>query len=117
MSHVFSTMSVLAGYLGWAAIGNTMTGRYPFFWMDPSLMGSTGLVAAYAAGFVAMGPASESFACDGLRWDANEPFLAAFAVIYGLTSLRDKLATHASRRQGYSRIPDSGADSGTSSSR
>jgi hypothetical protein len=53
-------MFLLAGYLGWAAIGNTMTGHYPFFWMDPEEMGSARLVAAYAAGFVGMGPASES---------------------------------------------------------
>ncbi|KAK4044151.1 hypothetical protein C8A01DRAFT_12486 [Parachaetomium inaequale] len=87
-NHVLSTMFLLAGYLGWAAIGNTMTGHYPIFWMDPKEMGSAGLVAAYAAGFVAMGP-------------------AMFAALYGLTSLREKLAKYASRSEGYSRIHDS----------
>lgn len=53
-------MLLLAGYLGWAALGHSLTGRYPFFWMDPEEMGNSGLVVAYAAGFVAMGPTSES---------------------------------------------------------
>lgn len=59
-SHVCSTVLLLVGYLGWAAVGNTMTGQYPFFWMDPQVMGSPKLVAACGAGFVGMGAAGES---------------------------------------------------------
>ncbi|KAK4150785.1 hypothetical protein C8A00DRAFT_45899 [Chaetomidium leptoderma] len=87
-SHLLSTMFLLAGYLGWAAIGHTMTGHYPLFWMDPKETGSSVLVAAYASGFVIMGP-------------------AAFAALYGLTSMREKLAIYVGRGDGYSRIHDS----------
>lgn len=53
-------MLLLVGYLGWAAIGHTMTGHYPLFWMDPKEMGGAGLVAACASGFVGLGSAGES---------------------------------------------------------
>jgi hypothetical protein len=53
-------MLFLVGYLGRAAIGHAMTGRYAFFWMDPEEMGSARLVAACASGFVGMGAVGES---------------------------------------------------------
>ncbi len=52
-------MLLLVGYLGWAAIGHILTGHYPLFWMDPKEMGSAGLVAACASGFVGLGSAGE----------------------------------------------------------
>ncbi|KAL2133072.1 hypothetical protein VTI74DRAFT_2976 [Chaetomium olivicolor] len=90
-SQVLPVVFLLSNYLGWAAIGNTMTGHYPFFWMDPQEMGGTKLVAAYGSGFVAMGP-------------------AAFAAMRGLTLLRDNLAKYFSRRGQYIQIHDSEDD-------
>jgi len=58
-SHVFFIMVLLAGYLGWAAIGHCLTGEYPLFWMDRDIVGSTVLAAAYSAGFISMGPIGE----------------------------------------------------------
>jgi hypothetical protein len=52
-------MLLLAGYLGWAAVGHATTGRYPLFWMDPKEMGGPVLVATCAALFVAVGSAGE----------------------------------------------------------
>jgi len=52
-------MFVLSCYLGWASFGHTLTGEYPFFWMDREAMGYTEIVVAYCAGFVGMGPTCE----------------------------------------------------------
>lgn len=69
-------MFFLGWYLGWAAIGQILTEYPPFFWMDREAMGKTEIVAAYAVGFISMGPAGKSSpACRGrdplrdLRWD------------------------------------------------
>ncbi|SPQ20294.1 309f112e-7dbb-4e8b-a90d-b1e4e3b5027d [Thermothielavioides terrestris] len=86
--HVLSTTYLLMGYLAWAAIGNTMTGQYPLFWMDPTEIGGAGRVAACAFGFVGLG-------------------VSAFAAVYGLTVLREKLAKYATRKTQYSPVPDS----------
>ncbi len=108
-SHGLSTLLLLVGYLGWAAIGHTLTGHYPFFWMDPKEMGSAGLVAACASGFVGLGSAGESRLEDSFLTISSRLMSAcraAFAAIHGLTSLREKLAKYASQGKGYHRIHD-----------
>ncbi|KAL7929650.1 hypothetical protein V8C35DRAFT_284156 [Trichoderma chlorosporum] len=53
---------VLAGlYLGWAIIGHAATGVYPFFWLDPTQVGSQEAVTAYCIGFVLLAPISFIF--------------------------------------------------------
>ncbi len=67
-------MLLLAAYLAWAAIGHTVTGQYPLFWMDPKEMGGAGLVAACALLFVVMGLAGESQfrSCENVECHADE---------------------------------------------
>jgi hypothetical protein len=59
--HVFSSMFLLAVYPSWVTAGNTMTGHYPLFWVNPNEYGNTGIVAACAFGSVAMSPPGESW--------------------------------------------------------
>ena len=50
----------LAGlYLGWAAIGQLLTGWFPFFWLDVEQVGSEEAVTAYSIGFVILAPLSK----------------------------------------------------------
>ncbi|KAK0645752.1 hypothetical protein B0T16DRAFT_146212 [Cercophora newfieldiana] len=69
-SHIFSIIFILSCYLGWASFGHTLTGEYPFFWMDREAMEYTEIVAAYSAGFVGMGP-------------------TFFTLMYGLIGMRE----------------------------
>ncbi|KAL2264110.1 hypothetical protein VTK26DRAFT_1979 [Humicola hyalothermophila] len=47
--------------LGWGKLGKTLTGQYPFFWMDPAEVGRLSVVLGYVSGFEGMGTAGESF--------------------------------------------------------
>ncbi|KAI5458768.1 hypothetical protein BGZ63DRAFT_427140 [Mariannaea sp. PMI_226] len=50
-------LTVFAGlYLGWAALGIYLTGRYPFFFLDEDEVGSREAVVAYIIGFLALAP-------------------------------------------------------------
>ncbi|KAK3389189.1 hypothetical protein B0H63DRAFT_463150 [Podospora didyma] len=71
-SHVFAIIFFLSCYIGWAAFGKIVTDHYPFFWMDPEAMGKKEIVAAYASGFVGLGP-------------------TVFAFMYGLIGMRENL--------------------------
>ena len=62
-------MFILSGYLGWAAFGQLVTGRYAYFWLDKHEMKSTELIALWSTGFVFLGPigmSSHRYAT--LRW-------------------------------------------------
>lgn len=59
-SHIFGTMAAAALYLGYSAIGKTITGHTSFWWMDPALAGTPAKVAGYCTGFVFLAVASES---------------------------------------------------------
>ncbi|KAK1755464.1 hypothetical protein QBC47DRAFT_189924 [Echria macrotheca] len=54
--HLLLVAYKLTAYLGWAALGYLVTGRYPFFWMSRKEMKSGEAVMASCAGFVATGP-------------------------------------------------------------
>lgn len=49
-------MSLLAAYLGWAAVGKLVTGYSPYFFLDAEVVGSRLRIALNSAGFVALGP-------------------------------------------------------------
>lgn len=49
-------MTLLAAYVGWAAVGKRVTGHGPYFFLDPDVVGSSGQVALYSTGLVALGP-------------------------------------------------------------
>ncbi|KAG6007690.1 hypothetical protein E4U21_005651 [Claviceps maximensis] len=55
-SHMLSLMALSGLYLGWAAIGKSVTGEAPFFWMDEAQVGSKEAVSLYSIGFVLLAP-------------------------------------------------------------
>ncbi|RKU46259.1 hypothetical protein DL546_006354 [Coniochaeta pulveracea] len=57
-------------YLCWAALGERVTGRSPYFFLDSEAMGGTGHAIAASAGFISLAP-------------------TVLSVIYGLTALRE----------------------------
>lgn len=59
-SHLMGLVFLSGMYLGWAAMGNLLTGWYPFFWLDKEQVGSEEAVTAYCMGFVILAPLSES---------------------------------------------------------
>ncbi|OIW28231.1 hypothetical protein CONLIGDRAFT_681207 [Coniochaeta ligniaria NRRL 30616] len=71
LGHVFGLMALLAAYVGWAAVGKRVTGHSPYFFLDPDVVGSSGWIALYSAGFVALGP-------------------LVFTLLYGLIGMREK---------------------------
>ncbi|TWU71246.1 hypothetical protein ED733_002266 [Metarhizium rileyi] len=55
-SSIIGTM-VLAGlYLVWGAMGKSVCGNYPFFWMDEEQVGSKEAVSVYCVGFILLAP-------------------------------------------------------------
>ncbi|KAH8911587.1 hypothetical protein BR93DRAFT_965368 [Coniochaeta sp. PMI_546] len=71
IGHILGLMSLLAAYLGWAAVGKLVTGYSPYFFLDADVVGSRLRIALNSAGFVALGP-------------------LVFALLYGLIGLREK---------------------------
>ncbi|KAG5928135.1 hypothetical protein E4U42_001195 [Claviceps africana] len=55
-SHMLSLMALSGLYLAWAAVGKSVTGEYPFFWMDEAQVGSKEAVSLYSIGFVLLAP-------------------------------------------------------------
>ncbi|KAM7195766.1 hypothetical protein V8F20_007336 [Naviculisporaceae sp. PSN 640] len=72
--HLFMVVFFLGWYLGWAAIGQMLTGYPPFFWMDRKAVGKNEIVAAYAVGFISLG-------------------VIVFCFLYGLVGMRENI-TH-----------------------
>lgn len=58
-SHLLGLVFLSGMYLGWAAIGELLTGWYAFFWLDSEQVGSEEAVTAYCMGFVILAPLSE----------------------------------------------------------
>ncbi|KAG5950631.1 hypothetical protein E4U53_004712, partial [Claviceps sorghi] len=58
-SHMLSLMGLSGLYLAWAAVGKSVTGEYPFFWMDEAQVGSKEAVSLYSIGFVLLAPMSK----------------------------------------------------------
>ncbi|KAK5996770.1 hypothetical protein PT974_02112 [Cladobotryum mycophilum] len=59
--HLFGLIFFSGLYLGWAAIGKTLTDWYPFFWLDEAEVGSQEAVIFYSIGFVLLAPISWIF--------------------------------------------------------
>lgn len=59
-SHLLGLVFLAGAYLGWAAIGQLLTGWYPFFWLDAAEVGSEEAVTVYCIGFVLLAPLSKS---------------------------------------------------------
>ncbi|KAG5989613.1 hypothetical protein E4U43_004469 [Claviceps pusilla] len=55
-SHMLGLMALSGLYLAWAAIGKSVTGEAPFFWMDEAQVGSKEAVSLYSIGFVLLAP-------------------------------------------------------------
>ncbi|OAQ59211.1 hypothetical protein VFPPC_14737 [Pochonia chlamydosporia 170] len=55
-SSIFGSMFLSGLYLLWAAIGKSVSGTYPFFWMDEEQVGSKEAVSIYCTGFVLLAP-------------------------------------------------------------
>ncbi|KAG6030400.1 hypothetical protein E4U41_000105 [Claviceps citrina] len=55
-SHMLSLMGLSGAYLGWGVVGKSVTGEYPFFWMDEAQMGSKEAVSLCCIGFVLLAP-------------------------------------------------------------
>ncbi|KAG5973966.1 hypothetical protein E4U55_000161 [Claviceps digitariae] len=55
-SHMLGLMALSGLYLGWAAVGKSVTGEAPFFWMDEAQVGSKEAVSLYSIGFVLLAP-------------------------------------------------------------
>ncbi|KAG6029049.1 hypothetical protein E4U40_000725 [Claviceps sp. LM458 group G5] len=55
-SHMLSLMGLSGAYLAWGAVGKSVTGEYPFFWMDEAQVGSKEAVSLYSIGFVLLAP-------------------------------------------------------------
>lgn len=79
-------------YLCWAALGERVTGRSPYFFLDSEAMGGTGHAIAASAGFISLAPTG--------KWPNHElatsavpvlmvTLLLVLSVIYGLTALRE----------------------------
>jgi len=58
-SHMLSLMGLSGLYLAWAAVGKSVTGESPFFWMDEAQVGSKEAVSLYSIGFVLLAPTSK----------------------------------------------------------
>lgn len=56
---MFGSMFLSGLYLAWGAIGKSITGAYPFFWMDEAQVGSKEAVSVYCIGFVLLAPTSK----------------------------------------------------------
>jgi hypothetical protein len=46
-------------YLGWAFLGHTLTGWFPFFFLSTKEVGTSEAVWLYSIGFVLLAPFSE----------------------------------------------------------
>ncbi|CAM1507584.1 Fc.00g072250.m01.CDS01 [Cosmosporella sp. VM-42] len=55
-AHILGIMLFAAAYLGWAAIGQLLTGYYAFFWLNKDNVGSEEAVAAYCILFIVTSP-------------------------------------------------------------
>ncbi|KEY72350.1 hypothetical protein S7711_01032 [Stachybotrys chartarum IBT 7711] len=55
-SHIFGLVAFAGVYLGWAAIGKSLTDWWAFDWLDVSKVGSEEAVTAYSIGFVLLAP-------------------------------------------------------------
>ncbi|KAF4587876.1 hypothetical protein GQ602_004569 [Ophiocordyceps camponoti-floridani] len=55
-SHFLGVMFLSGLYLAWAAVGQSLTEVYPFFWMDEEEVGSKEAVTAYCIAFVFLSP-------------------------------------------------------------
>ncbi|KAB5545861.1 hypothetical protein GE09DRAFT_1224810 [Coniochaeta sp. 2T2.1] len=75
--HVLGLAALPAAYVNWTAVGKVMTGRSPYWFLDPDVVDGLSWMVLYAAGFVALGP-------------------LGFALLYGLIGVREK----ATRRGG-----------------
>lgn len=84
-------MAAAALYLGYSAIGKTITGHTSFWWMDPALAGSPAKVAGYCTGFVFLAVASELQQHSRLFIKAQLTKYVVFGVLYGLIVLRETL--------------------------
>jgi len=49
-------MALLAVYLGWAAIGEQVTGHAPYFFLDPDVVSNRLRIALHSVAFTALGP-------------------------------------------------------------
>jgi hypothetical protein len=61
-SHIFGLVAFAGVYLGWAAIGKSLTDWWAFDWLDVSKVGSEEAVTAYSIGFVLLAPTSKCWA-------------------------------------------------------
>jgi hypothetical protein len=80
-------MSFAGLYLGWAAIGHSITGWWAFDWLDTSKAGSEEAVTAYCLGFVLLAPMSTSPAPTCI-WVLTA---AVYTLMQGFVGIRESL--------------------------
>ncbi|KHN93754.1 uncharacterized protein MAM_08395 [Metarhizium album ARSEF 1941] len=86
-SSIICTMALSGLYLAWGAIGKSICGKYPFFWMDEEQVGSKEAVSIYCIGFLFLAP-------------------TMFTLMQGLIGIRESLT-----RRSESRGANDGLDS------
>lgn len=88
-SHLLSLVFLSGLYLGWAAIGQLLTGWYPFFWLDKEQVGSEEAVTAYCIGFVILAPLSKSLPSSEIA--PTNTFRIVYVLMQGFVGTREAI--------------------------